>query len=546
MQAQQWIKGLEGTTTSLPSVESVLELPVVRRAVPEVVSALGELDRPVRWVHAGEVPHIARMLKGGELLLTTGMGIGRTDADRRRFVSELADRGCAAVAIELGTALRHIPRQLAAQADQRGLPLIAFHREVRFVDITEAVHREIVGRQLELTDHGEALHNRFLALMLDGARVPELLDALALSISNPVVLDKAGVGMLYHSTINAEDGDVLAAWDRFVRGLNGAPKVIEYPVPTGGTDEWGRLVALAVENPLDEHDRVAVERAVGLIALTLLRDREDESVAMRERGNFLVGLIDGNVDEAEVRTRAAAMGFERDVTEMLPIVVARSSPLSMRTGEEASWALAWRQAQHEFSARRMRMIAGTREHERQLLIIVALRHVGARADIADLLSTIVHQKTKRYLGSDVGVNICVGPVVRSWSAAGEGLQGALDALAIGGRDQSVAWHDAARPDLDRVLFALRDRSELRRYAETRLGPLIEHNGRRNSRLLPTLTAYCEHAGRKAETARALEIQRPTLYNRLDRIEKLLGVDLSDGKTLLGLHFALRVMRNVDI
>jgi purine catabolism regulator len=482
------------------------------------------------------------MLKGGELLLTTGMGIGRTDAERRRFIIELAERECAAVAIELGTSLRRVPPPLATEADRRELPLIAFHREVRFVDITEAVHREIVSRQLNMTVRGDALHNRYLRLLLDGARVPELLTAVADTISNPVVLERAGVGMLYHATFKARDAEVFAAWDRFTNGLAGAPDTAEYPIPAGSTEEWGRLVSLAIDSPLDEDDRVAIERAVGLIALTLLREHEDESIAMRERGNFLAGLLDGNVDEAEVRTRASEMGFGRDVSYMLPLVVARSSPAAMRATEEASWARAWRQVRRELSARRMGVIAGTREHERQLLMVVALGHPDARTETADVLTAIVHQKTKRYFG-DGAVCICVGPTGPSWSAVGVGLQAAIDALSIGDRAQDGLWYDAARPDLDRVLFALRGQSELRQFAEARLGPLIRSG--RTSRLLPTLAAYCEHAGRKTETARALQIKRQTLYTRLDRIQELLEVDLRDGETLLALHLALRVMRYVD-
>ena len=41
-------------------------------------------------------------------------------------------------------------------------------------------------------------------------------------------------------------------------------------------------------------------------------------------------------------------------------------------------------------------------------------------------------------------------------------------------------------------------------------------------LLPTLETYLAHAGRKAETARELHLNRQTLYNRLARIGELLG------------------------
>jgi PucR family transcriptional regulator, purine catabolism regulatory protein len=534
--------GLKANGAAATTVRTVLDLPVVRRAVPEVVSGGAELDRPVRWVHSGEVPHIAKMLKGGELLLTTGMGIGRTEHDQRQFIAELTERGCAALAIELGTALGGIPRPLATQAERRGLPLIAFHHEVRFVEITEAVHREIVSQQLELMRRGEELHHRFTGLMLDGAGIPEVLSALADAIANPVVLHKPGQGVLYHATHEAENGEVLAAWDRFASGLDGAPATIEQPVPAGGEEEWGRLVALAVDTPIDEHDRVATERAVGLIALALLRDREEETVASRERGNFLAELMESDMDEADVRTRAAAIGFGRDESHMLPIVVTRSPTLAMRTSEESSWARTWRDVQRELVMRRVTVIAGTREHERQLLLVFALQTSEARSDVADRTASLVRQATKRHLGQDLAALVCVGSVAASWRAVGDELRGAVDAIPSVANSDARLWHDVTRPDLDRVLFALRDRPELERFTEARLAPLIDSNRPGTTKLLETIATYCEHGGRKAETARALHIERQSLYHRLGRIEELLGADLSDGETLLGLHLALRARR----
>lgn len=78
----------------------------------------------------------------------------------------------------------------------------------------------------------------------------------------------------------------------------------------------------------------------------------------------------------------------------------------------------------------------------------------------------------------------------------------------------------------------------------RLGPLIEHDRRRRHALLPTLEALCANAGRKAETARALHLNRQALYHRIERIERLLGVDLSDPAELLTLHLAVEARRYV--
>ena len=64
--------------TGALTVEMALALPSVRRGLPKVVAGRRNLDRPIRWAHSSEVPDIARLLKGGELLLITGMGIGST------------------------------------------------------------------------------------------------------------------------------------------------------------------------------------------------------------------------------------------------------------------------------------------------------------------------------------------------------------------------------------------------------------------------------------------------------------------------------------
>jgi purine catabolism regulator len=61
-------------------------------------------------------------------------------------------------------------------------------------------------------------------------------------------------------------------------------------------------------------------------------------------------------------------------------------------------------------------------------------------------------------------------------------------------------------------------------------------------LLRTLEAYLASSGRKAETARALHLTRQSLYLRLERVQRVLGVDLDDPDVLLALHLALRALR----
>lgn len=526
--------------TSHLTVREALSLPSISRGVPEVMAGLTELDRPIRWAHAGEVPNMASLLKGGELLLTTGMGIGRSERERRLFVNDLADREIAGLVLELGPTIRRVEATLAAAAEKRNLPLIALHQEVRFVEITEAIHREIVNRQFVLMQRGDDLHRHFTELMLAGSGIAEVLTALAATIGNPVVLEKVGHGILYHATFRGSDSDAIAAFETVHHHLDPAPPAIEQPVPMGGEKRWGRLVALAIDSPFDDFDQVALERAVALIALSLLRTREEDELAARQRGDFLGTLLTVGINETEARSRAGSMGFNAKSGAMVAAAVGRGS---IKARNPDGWLLLWRDLQRELNARHVAHLAGL--HSQDLLFVLSMQEVEDRPRVADLFARIACRAARHRMGSEAPVTICVGRAGRSWTAMSHGLAEATRALAGAAHARRRLWHDATQPDLERLLWTLRDQPDLLSFAHTRLAPLAAHDERRKSNLLETLAAYCANGGHKAQTARALHLERQSLYHRLERIEQLLDAHLDDEDTLLGVHLALRARRHFD-
>jgi purine catabolism regulator len=104
------------------------------------------------------------------------------------------------------------------------------------------------------------------------------------------------------------------------------------------------------------------------------------------------------------------------------------------------------------------------------------------------------------------------------------------------------WRDARHGSLVDLLYTLRRSPELLAFSRDQLGPLFEERDQRARELLRTLEAYLSNSGRKAETARTLHLTRQSLYLRLERLERVLGVDLGDPDVMLGLHLALRALR----
>src|SRR5882757_7112157 len=129
----------------------ILELDVVRRTRPVLLHGEHGLDRPVRWVHTSELAEAALLLKGGELLLTTGLGlVGRGAVGQRAYVAALAERRAAALAIELGWTFSEVPAALVEAARQYDLPLLALREIVPFVEITERAQTAILERRTPL------------------------------------------------------------------------------------------------------------------------------------------------------------------------------------------------------------------------------------------------------------------------------------------------------------------------------------------------------------------------------------------------------------
>ena len=131
------------------TLREVLDLDVVRRGSPHVVAGSGRLDVPVRWVHALELTDVGRLLRGGELVLSTGIALPDSPAELATYVASLAHVGVAGLAVELGRRYTEaLPAALVAAAEARSVPLVELRREVAFIEITEAVHARIIDELL--------------------------------------------------------------------------------------------------------------------------------------------------------------------------------------------------------------------------------------------------------------------------------------------------------------------------------------------------------------------------------------------------------------
>ena len=509
----------------LPTVADALEVASLQAGIPEVLA--GSVDVPVRWVHVSDSERVAALLDGGELLLTTGAGWPGAAEALTRLVDELADAGLAGIVLELGTRFAVVPPALVAACRGRDLALVALDREVKFVTVTEEVHRRIIAGQVEALQERQRLHELFTGLSLRGAPVEIVVHETARALGAPVVLEDLAHEVVFADTADRTEAEVLAGWTPRSRRLD--PEWTRVPVAARGT-RWGELVALpGMPHPAGR--ATVLEQAATALALSRLADGEGAWSRLRAEGLVAVVLGDRYTTVADIEARLEASGFPLRGRALHVAVGSRETAAPARedrhTGRRSAQGFGGNarrspQAVQTDPAGRsadgdVRTLSADVGEERILLVSLPTGSRIPEALLTELGSGAVSDPC-----ASTGEMLTTIPVVRRLArqaAPGELLR-------------------AADRPLARLAAELSGDHRLQEHSARLLAPLIRHDDTTDGDLLRVLRAIVAHPGNRTAAAAASHLSRSVFYQRLTLIADLLGADLDDGETLSALHLAL--------
>jgi purine catabolism regulator len=510
------------------TVADVLALPVMAVGVPRVVAGEAALDRHVRWVHITELTDPASFLKGGELVLTTGLPLPTQPSLVRRYVDELADVGAAALVIELVRRFHRPPEPLVRACRRRGLPLVTLSKDVNFVDVTQVVHALILGSQAAALHRTQQIHDAFTALTLRGAGPEDVVRAAAEMSGRAVVLEN-----LTHQAVICEpaDGSVERALDSWEGRSRAAPRCdgptvqgpegwLMAPVEYRG-ERWGRLVMLPAGRAFRPEDGTILERA----AMTLTIARLIHSPPW-ERGAHRSLLRDiaeqRHRSPGEASARAAALGLPEDGRFLAVVVETEPRP----DGAELEDRLAEELHVADGAALVGELAPG------RIGVLLALRH-------AEEWRPAVERLARAARDADPRAVVCVGSEGTGMTHAARSIRGAIRvAESVQPGTAGKLFHELSDIGLRELLYALREDVRIQDFGEQQIGRLIDHDVRHSTDLVPALRHYLDAAGNKTTAARRGNLSRQTLYQRLHTIERMLGCDLESGEVRTRLHVAL--------
>jgi PucR family transcriptional regulator, purine catabolism regulatory protein len=438
----------------------------------DLTVAAGEagLANEVRWVHVSELEDPTPWLEGGELLLTTGIGVGGSAEAQRAYVARLAERGLAGLGLGVGFGFDAVPEPLAEEAERLGFPVLAVPYHVPFIAVTKLAFTQLASDELRRVKDAVEVHERLAQAVLDGRGVQALLAILCERLDCSLALvDESG------RTIGERH-----AGRRL--GFDGAD---ELPVAGGST-----LKAARATGRLSDYDRLILHHGRIALALELSRRRAVSAAELRLAGDLLEDLEHDRLDDRDVVRRMVAFGLDPDRSYCALLAL---PPAGDGSADRARVALA-----HELEARGRRHLSTARRGRAAFL---------AEADGEDDALELAHALAAVEPGSRIGVG---RPA--SGSALGRSLleaRAALDA-AVGA---VASYRDLGALEL---LLGLPD-AALEAYVARVLGPVA-----RSGPLLQSLRALLDAGCRWSEAAAGLGIHRHTLRYRMDRLEEQTG------------------------
>ena len=443
----------------------------------------------IRWVHVSELPDPTPWLEGGELLITTGLGVGEPARGQRDYVRRLASHGLAGLAFGVGFSWAEPPAALAEEAERLAFPLVTVPYEVPFIALTKAIASQLANEQLTRVERALAVHERLAHAVLEGRGAPALLRILG---------DHVGCAL----TLVDVSGRTVG--ERHGARLDACEHVLELPVVADG--EIATLRAGKPDGELSEYDRLVLHHGQTALAFELSRRQAVSAAELRLAGDLLEDLEHDRLDERELARRISAFGLD-PLGRYAALLAVAPGPAQAEDVRAA--------AARVLDARGARYLSASRRDRAAFLVAT---------DLEDDALAIAREVVDASPGSRVGVG-------RPSTGSGLGrslleARAALDAVA----GPVASYHDLGSLEL---LLSLPG-ATLEAFVARVLGPAAT-----NSWLLESLTALLESGCRWSDASDRLGVHRHTLRYRMDQLRKQTGRHPDDPAQRMELWLAVK-------
>lgn len=512
----------------------------------------GSTDTLVTWsVMVQAQPPAFPDVYGGELAFVS-LEVLRS-YDSRITLSEVV-RGLAEVGVRAVASAYDGSDAAIATANECNVVLLALPDDSSLPRLERAVNTFIINQKAQITQRAMEIQRQLTRSAAENRDLNSLLQILARSMAKPVVVhDDAGVIMaqVYPNVARRGTGGrsllqslPYGAFQNWLsREAPNADGAI-VPSPLGYTTVLkvekrvaGYLSLVDSRETLDDFDRMVLSYGADVTAIELAKNRAIAFAVEQARGDWVQMWLSGTpADDDLMSTRAQQAGFEPDSLYVVTV---------FRATTEQGGGLPLESliplVRDDMVRRGLNGAVG--QYVDVIVGLYPLDDMSQTKRVRWMVEEVREQLAARTPSGIVAAG--VSRPAQGLAALREAYREAKDAVSIanelGDREQTTYYGDLK---LFQLLLALKEKNleQMRRFYFETLGPLVEHDERKQGDLIRTLTGFFDANGNLAKAATDLDVHRNTLVYRLERIAELTELNLDDADNRLILHLALKIQR----
>lgn len=526
----------------------------------KLIGGSGGLGRTVSYIDTMEIPNIQPWLKRNLLLVTTGYSIRDDVLALPRLIRDLEKIGAAGIAIKTRF-LGDIPEETVQLADRLDLPLIEIPKEIPFVELTMPLMKAIVGEHNRNLEFSERMNRKFLELELNNGGFGSIAKTLAGLIGLPVIIasrtntilasrEENGI-QIPPSLLETDSGGntrlCACVFAPIARGAGDDVLLnLEIPEVPGLTVRCiairnqicGYICVICPGQTLDDMQLIVLNHAATSVALEISKLQKLEEHTRFMQNSLFLDLLGGNVKtREEAESRARLLRWPALPVRLALVDVDRFGTVIQNISEEKIQNL--KESLHQLISDHLSCL----NYPCTVLIhsnsfVVLLTDTVSVQALSAAFGVIYSLIKSQY---NISVTVGISDSCVSYAALPAHYEEAGDAIAISRvPNSSGPVQMISNVRFEQALLKCCSTEYFRCYVENTIGKLELYDRQHGTDLTKTLDILIENMGTRQVAAEKLFIHRNTLANRLSKIEKITGLDLSKNENLYRLGFALRI------
>ncbi len=551
------------------TVSQALNIETLKNA--KVIAGINGLENIITGVNIMEVPDIANWVKSGELLLTTAYSLKDNKKALISLISDLHKKGLACIAIKTKRYIESIPQEVIDTGNKLGFPIIELPFDIAFSDITSAILREVFDKQTGILLKLEEIHNKLMGVVLSGGGLKDICDALFGIIDNPLIVKDYVFGRNMKITSANLDNKVRTVINSIISAKNTfeetAFKCDEqymhinermHPLSeTGGWDRYifpiaagqrtyGEIQVLCVKRKMTPVDIRSVQYSCAIIALEIMKQMTIFEVESRHKNEFMEELlsIDPSIRTGAVQ-RVGIFGLEENLKYIAVVMFVENIKNwynNMADNKELWYANKIIQAiEGELKTARHKALISSKGDNITLLIGFSSTDEEQELkkksiEMAERVFNIV-ERSSNGASCFMGISRCTKNISELYKSNEEAKK-ALSFSKIFQNNRVIHYDDLG---IFRLLCMEHQENEIKKFCHETVMPLLEYDKNKDGELVKTLRTYFECGGNLKQVCKKMYIHYNTILYRIQKIQQITNMDLSDSNSRLNLEISLKIM-----